>query len=203
MKGQHWIAQIALVDAPSISSNPNDSKLVGWPVMHYQTQRAFQQWNLLDTLAWHFCWTLLTGHSYLTLLLDTPAGHSWHTWQDTPARHFCFDTRAGHCYRTLLLDTLAGHSLFRLPCLLRSRCAIILVLCEHCFALSTIACRCLCGLLHQKKTHTRDAPATPLHCTHAKCIMLRCSSNGRTRFYFLAELYLLFKMDWVCGEGFW
>ena len=41
-----------------------------------------------------------------------------------------------------------------------------------------VACRCLCGLLHpKKKPHTRDAPATPLHCRQwSNQILLSCGA---------------------------
>ena len=49
-----------------------------------------------------------------------------------------------------------------------------------------VACRCLCGLLHpKKKNHTREM----------QLLRRFTVGNGRTRCYFLAELYLLFMMD--------
>ena len=63
----------------------------------------------------------------------------------------------------------------------------------HCRSTYYVDCRCLCGLLHpKKKTHTRE-------------MQLLCRftvGNGRTRFYFLAELYLLLMMDWSLRWGF-
>ena len=60
----------------------------------------------------------------------------------------------------------------------------------HCRSIYYVACRCLCGLLHPKKKTT-----------HERCTCFTVG-NGRTRFYFLAELYLLFKMDWGLRWGF-
>ena len=56
----------------------------------------------------------------------------------------------------------------------------------HCRSTYYVDCRCLCGLLHKKKKKTQE-------------MQLLCRftvGNGRTRFYFLAELYLLFMMYW-------
>ena len=62
----------------------------------------------------------------------------------------------------------------------------------HCRSIYYVACRCLCGLLHPKKNHTRE-----MHLLRRFTV-----GNGRTRFYFLAELYLLFNMDWGLRWGF-
>ena len=53
-------------------------------------------------------------------------------------------------------------SITMLWCVHQGNCSFF----PHCRSIYYVACRCLCGLLHpkKKKPHTRDAPATPLHC---------------------------------------
>ena len=79
-------------------------------------------------------------------------------------------------------------SITMLWCVHQGDCSFFL----HCRSTYYVACRCLCGLLHPKKNHTRE-----MHLLRRFTV-----GNGRTRFYFLAELYLLFMMDWGLRWGF-
>ena len=63
---------------------------------------AFAGHSFLTPFARPSCWTVLTGHSCLTLLLDTLPGHSYRTLLP--------NSLAGHSFLTLVLDTLSWHS---------------------------------------------------------------------------------------------
>ena len=62
----------------------------------------------------------------------------------------------------------------------------------HCRSTYYVVCRCPCGSLQKKKDHIRVLQ-----------LLRRLNvGNGRTRYYFLVELYLLFVMDWRLQWGF-